>query len=234
MGPDLVVSLPARPEPFELRCRASALVIVDMQNAYCSPEGYLDLAGFDISAARPVIEAVTATIGAARAVGMPVVYLQNGWDPDYREAGGPGSPNWAKSNALRLMRQRQELSGRLLAKGSWDYQLVDELKPAPDEYVVQKPRYSGFWATNLDQYLRARGVRTLVFAGVATNVCVESTLRDAFFLEYFPVLVADACFQAGPRFLHEATVYNVERFFGWVTTVAELRAALQATGHPDR
>ncbi len=100
------------------------------------------------------------------------------------EAGGPGSPNYHKSNALKTMRHRPELQGKLLAKGGWDYQLVDELDAAGRrDIVLPKPRYSGFFNTPLDSILRSRGIRHLVFTGIAfTNVCVESMLRDGFFL----------------------------------------------------
>jgi ureidoacrylate peracid hydrolase len=76
--------------------------------------------------------------------------------------------------------------------------------------------------------LRARGIRSLVFTGIASNVCVESTLRDAFFLEYFPILVDDASLQAGSRAVHEAVLYNVATFFGWVTTTDRYVTALSA------
>ena len=129
---------------------------------------------------------------------MQVVYFQNGWDKDYVEAGGPGSPNWCKSNALKTMRDRPELEGTLLAKGTWDYALVDELKPQPGDIVIPKPRYSGFFNTAMDSMLRARGIRNLAFCGIATNVCVESTLRDGYHLEYFGVMLEDADPSAGP------------------------------------
>jgi ureidoacrylate peracid hydrolase len=75
---------------------------------------------------------------------MLIIWFQNGWDDQYVEAGGPGSPNYHKSNALKTMRQRPELQGKLLAKGGWDYQLVDELTPQEGDIVLPKPRYSGF------------------------------------------------------------------------------------------
>lgn len=215
------VTLPARPENLPINPGETALVVVDMQNAYASPGGYLDLAGFDIEGAEAVIDKITLLVEAARAAGVIVVFFQNGWDPDYVEAGGPGSPNWWKSNALKTMRERPELQGKLLAKGTWDYQLVDRLKPQPGDIVIEKPRYSAFYNTALDSMLRARGVKTLAFCGIATNVCVESTLRDGFFLEYFGVLLEDATHQAGPDFLQAATVYNVEKFFGWVSSTAD-------------
>src|SRR5215218_8266390 len=109
------VTLPARPENLPIDPRETALIVVDMQNAYASPGGYLDLAGFDISGAEAAIARIADAIAIARDAGMPIVFFQNGWDPAYQEAGGPGSPNWYKSNALKTMRARPELEGKLLA-----------------------------------------------------------------------------------------------------------------------
>lgn len=218
--------LPARPEPIAFDAQVSALVVVDMQNAYATKGGYLDLAGFDVSATGPVIDRIAQAVATARAAGILVVWFQNGWDPDYVEAGGPGSPNWHKSNALKTMRRRPEMNQRLLSKGSWDYALVDALIPEPGDIVLPKPRYSGFYNTPLDSMLRARGIRTLVFTGIATNVCVESTLRDGFFLEYFGIVLADATHQAGPVSLQEGALLNIETFFGWVSDVAAFETAL--------
>jgi ureidoacrylate peracid hydrolase len=91
---------------------------------------------------------------------------------------------------------------------------------------VYKPRYSAFFHSQLDSVLRARGIRTLIFTGIATNVCVESTLRDGFHLEYFGVLLEDAVHHLGPDFIREASLYNVEKFFGWVSNVADFRTAV--------
>jgi ureidoacrylate peracid hydrolase len=220
-----MVTLPARPEPIRVSADETALVVVDMQNAYASPGGYLDLAGFDIEGAARVIDQSAKVLEVARAAGLPVIYFQNGWDPDYVEAGGPGSPNWHKSNALKTMRARPELQGKLLARGGWDYALVDALAPAPGDIVLSKSRYSGFFNSQLDSLLRSRGIRNIVFVGIATNVCVESTLRDGFFLEYFGIVLEDATHQAGPDFVQKAAIYNVETFFGWVSTVADFCGA---------
>lgn len=196
----MMTTLTARPEAITFDPQQSALIVVDMQNAYATPGGYLDLAGFDVSTTRPVIANIQTAVTAARAAGMLIIWFQNGWDEQYVEAGGPGSPNFHKSNALKTMRKQPQLQGKLLAKGSWDYQLVDELVPQPGDIVLPKPRYSGFFNTPLDSILRSRGIRHLVFTGIATNVCVESTLRDGFFLEYFGVVLEDATHQAGPEF----------------------------------
>lgn len=223
--PDDIFMLPARPEPIAVSVSQTAVIVIDMQNAYASPGGYLDIAGFDITGARGAIDNIKAVLDTARVAGVQVIYFQNGWDPAYVEAGGPGSPNWHKSNALKTMRKRPELDGQLLAKGGWDYALVDDLKPQAGDIVLAKTRYSGFFNSQLDSVLRSRGIRNLVFVGIATNVCVESTLRDAFHLEYFSVMLEDATHQAGPDFVQKAAIYNIETFFGWVSSVADFKGA---------
>jgi ureidoacrylate peracid hydrolase len=215
------VTLGARPEAVRVVPHETAVVVIDMQNAYASPGGYVDQAGFDISGAAGMIGKIATVLETARKAGIQVVYLQNGWDPDYVEAGGPGSPNWHKSNALKTMRARPDLAGTLLARGGWDYELVDALKPQAGDITLHKTRYSAFFNSQLDSVLRARGIRTIVFVGIATNVCVESTLRDGFHLEYFGVMLEDATHHLGPPAMQEATVYNVEKFFGWVSSVAD-------------
>lgn len=221
------ITLPARPEAIVFPPEQTALIVVDMQNAYATTGGYLDLAGFDVSATRPVIDRISVAVNAARKAGIQVFWFQNGWDDQYVEAGGPGSPNWHKSNALKTMRQHPELQGTLLAKGGWDYELVDQLTPQPGDIVLPKPRYSGFFNTALDSMLRSRGIRHLVFTGIATNVCVESTLRDGFFLEYFGIVLEDATYQAGPLFAQQAAIFNIETFFGWVSDVGSFCKAIQ-------
>ena len=215
--------LESLPEPIKLDPSQTALIVVDMQNAYASQGGYLDLAGFDVTATKPVIDKIKQAVDIAHQSGIQVIYFRNGWDNKYVEAGGNGSPNYHKSNALKTMRKNPEIEGTLLAKGGWDYELVDELSPAPQDIVIDKPRYSGFANTNFDSVLRSRGIRNLLLTGIATNVCVESTLRDGFFLEYFGVLLDDACYQAGPVEAHDATLYNVKTFFGWVSDVASMQ-----------
>ncbi len=220
-GQERGVTLAARPEALRLDPRETAVVVIDMQNAYASSGGYVDLAGFDIAGAAGTIARIGTVLECARAAGVQVVYLQNGWDADYVEAGGPGSPNWHKSNALKHMRRVPEHQGQLLARGGWDYAIVDALAPKPGDIVLAKTRYSAFFNSQLDSTLRSRGIRTIVFVGIATNVCVESTLRDGFHLEYFGVMLEDATHHLGPSAMQDATAYNVEKFFGWVSTTAD-------------
>ncbi len=229
--------LDASPQPLYFDPGQTALIVVDMQNAYASKDGYMDRAGFDIAHTAAAVAGVQRALASCRAAGMTIVYLQNGWDARYVEAGGPGSPNWHKSNAIRTMRAQPELEGRLLSKGGWDYALLESVRPQEQDIVVAKTRYSGFFNSTLDGLLRARGIRTLLFSGIATNVCVESSLRDAYHLEYFCVLLEDACAQAGPAAMQAATRYNVETFFGWISSTAQLAGALspshQTATHPS-
>jgi len=223
-----MLELKAKPDPVQVDLRKSAVVVVDMQNAFASRRGMLDLAGADISGAPAVVRSIAAILETARAAGLPVVYLQMGYQPDLSDSGGPESPNWHKELGIRMMNCQPELRGKLVTVGSWDFAIVDELKPQADDLVIVKTRYSGFARTALDAELRARGIRYLFFTGIATNVCVESTLRDAFFLDYWPLLIRDAAMAAGDAAMHEATVQNVERFFGWTLDSAELIRGLSA------
>jgi ureidoacrylate peracid hydrolase len=227
------VCVPAMPEHLELPPHRTALVVVDMQHGYASPGGYRDLAGKDIAPAAAVIVQCRRIVEASRRAGLTIVYLQNGWDSRLQNSGGPGSPNWYKSNPLKLMRNRPELAGKILTEGSWDYAFVEGLEPQPDDFVVPKARYSGFCGTDLDNMLRSRAIRHLVFVGIASNVCVESTIRDAYFREYFCLFVRDATQASGPAFMQDAVEFNVKTFLGWVTDTASLCEALsQATPGP--
>jgi ureidoacrylate peracid hydrolase len=216
------VTFPARPANLDVVLEETALIVVDMQNAYLSKGGYLDLVGTDVSKAPKVITATKTVIDACRAACVKIVFLQNGFESELREASNPASPVYHKSNALKYMREHPQYNGKLITKGTWDFELVEELRPNPDETIINKARYSGFAGTNLDMMLRAHRINALLIVGVNTNVCVESTLRDAYHREYFAVMVADATYQSGPSMMMDATIFNVEKFFGWVSTVDEI------------
>jgi ureidoacrylate peracid hydrolase len=217
-----VTILNAKPESIEIDLRQAAVVVVDMQNAFASKGGLLDIAGADLSGTPSVIHCIRELLEAARRAGVPVVYLQMGYKPDLSNSGG--------ELAMHLMTCRPELRGKLLTEGTWDFEIVDALKPREGDLVVLKTRYSGFAGTTLDSLLRTRGIRYLFLAGIATNVCVESTLRDAYFLDYWPILIVDGTLQAGPAEMQAATLFNVESFFGWTTGSEEVRKIFAAAG----
>jgi len=215
-------TLHARPEPVTLDPAHTALIVVDMQNAFASKGGMFDLAGHDISGAGPVVALHKRLLPAVRAAGVQVIYLQMSFKPDLSDAGGPASPAYHKELALRMMRERPELAGTLLIDGSWDAQIVDGIEPQEGDIVIRKSRYNGFTGTGLDAILKARDIRHLLFTGIATNICVESTARNAFFNEYWPILISDAMNHAGPDFTREATLWNFENVLGWVTDSASV------------
>lgn len=226
------VALPADPEEVDLDLDRTALLVIDMQNAFASPGGMLDLAGIDVSRADDAVRNTRMVREAARKAGVPIIYLVIGYPPDQSTAGGADSPNPRKELSLRLMRERPELRGRLLTFGTWDFEIVDGLTPDPGETVIVKSRYSGFHGTTLDSQLRTRGIRHLLMAGIASNVCVESTIRDAYFHEYWPVMITDATMPAGSQAIQAATDYNVRTFFGWVAQSEDVATVLLQAASP--
>jgi ureidoacrylate peracid hydrolase len=226
------VTVQAEPEPLEIELSRTAVIVVDMQNAFVSQGGYWELAGWDISAVRKIIRPCREIVSAARQKGIKIICLQMVYRPDLADIGSPDSPNRRKSKGLALLHQRPELRDKLYICGSWGADIIEELAPEPGDIVIQKPKYDGFIGTNLDIVLRTCGLKYLVFVGTATNICVESTLRHAFFLEYFPILVTDAVSQLGPGKTQEATIFNVQSFLGWVTTSDKLLNAITLTEKP--
>ncbi|HZU07960.1 MAG TPA: isochorismatase family cysteine hydrolase [Chloroflexota bacterium] len=205
----------ARPLADKVDPRQAALVIVDVQNDFCHPDGAAGRRGRDLSQVAGMIEHLTQFLAEARRVGLPVIFI--------RTEHGP----WTDS-ATWLGRAKTPAEQRIptCVEGTWGCDFYG-VAPQAGERVVVKHRYSAFIGTDLDLILRARGVRTLLIAGIATNVCVESTLRDGFMLDYDIVLLADCC-AAYSREEHEATLRNVANYFGEVARAADV-AALWAT-----
>jgi ureidoacrylate peracid hydrolase len=221
-----ILRIHAKPAPIEVDLDRTAVVVVDMQNAFLTEGGMFDKAGYDITGAAPAIDANAKLLPAMREVGVKIVYVKMSYNADYSDSGGPQSPNWHKELGLLLMRDRPETWGKYVTEGTWDEEIHEDIAPCPGDVVVRKQRYSGFAGTNLDMILKTRRVRHVLYTGVATNVCVESTLRDGFFLDYWPILVADACNNSGPEHNRLASEWNVEHAFGWVTTTRDVLKAL--------
>ena len=220
--------LKARPRDVEIDLSRTAFIVVDMQNAYAKKGGMLDLgAGIDEARTNPVIAANGRLLTAARAAGVKVLYLQFGYKPDLSDAGGPQSPNIRKQMAIRMIKERPEDRDKLIIEGTWGWEIIDELKPEPDDLVVKKARYSGFAGTTLENQLNGLDIRHILFTGVATNVCVESTAREAYFREFWPILVEDAMDHTGPDFTRQATLYNFETKFGWITKTEDVLNMLE-------
>ena len=222
------VQVDARPEAFSFDPAHAALIVVDMQNGFVSKNGYLDRAGFDIGEARTTLGNCRRLLAASRPAGVRTVYLQMGWHEDLHDAGSADGGMWHKSVALRFMRKQRQNDRTALIRGTWDYAIVDELAPQAGDVVIPKTRLSGFFETNLDSTLRSIGIKTLIFVGVATNICVEATIRDALYRDYLCLIVEDATNAAGPAYVKDATLFNVETILGWVTNTGALCKALGA------
>jgi ureidoacrylate peracid hydrolase len=220
--------VPAEPKPVKIDTKRTAIIVVDMQNTFCKKGGLFDFMGvLDEANVKRVIEADKKVIEASRHKGIKIIFLRMGYRPDLSNAGGAESPNYWKELGLVAMRDHPEVKGKFLIIGTRDWEIIDELKPEPGDIVVDKNRYSGFANTELDVILRTQDIKYLVFLGLATNICVESTLRDAYFNEYFPILVSDGCGNIGPDFTQEATIWNVSVVFGWVTTSSNFAKTLR-------
>jgi ureidoacrylate peracid hydrolase len=208
-------TIPAQPEPVTLDTEKTALIVVDMQNSFCKKGGMFDHFGkLDEDMSKRVIAADQRMIEAFRAKKRKIIYLRMTYGKEEK----PDSPFYWKEGGLVAMRKNPELKGKFLTKGTWDWEIIDELKPYPQDIVVNKSRFSGFVNTELDAKLKENDIKYLVFIGLFTNICVESTARDAAFHEYFPILIKDACGNTGPGFVQDATIWNIASVFGWVTT----------------
>lgn len=226
--PEKLRTLNTRPDPIKIDLHRTAVIVVDMQNAFVSKGGMFDVSGMDISAAGKVIGKNRKIIDAARKAGCKIVFLKMSYEPDYSNSGGVESPNWHKELGLTMMRKDPEYWGKFVTLGSWDEEICEELEVYPGDLIIRKQRYSGFSGTNLDGILKAYNTKYCIYMGVATNVCVESTLRDGYFLDYWPILVSDAVNNAGPEFTQQATLWNVERLFGWVIDTDNLLEGISA------
>jgi ureidoacrylate peracid hydrolase len=197
----------------------TAFVVVDMQNDYCHLEGACALAGIDPSAAQAIVPLLNRVITAARVAGVKLIFTRNWLSPRT-------TSEVQKSRAATSKRKM----GRTAQAGTWGADWYG-VAPHPEDFVVSKPRYDAFLGTDLEWLLRAQGIRTLVFAGVATNVCVESTARAAYMRDFYVVLLEDCCAGSSPA-LHAAALENVRTFFGDVVTAREVLALWMARPAP--
>lgn len=226
------VIIEAEPEPVEIEVSKTAVLVVDMQNAFVRQGGYFDLIGHDIMATGRIINPCQKIITVARQNGIKIVYLQMVYSPEWIKTVEPYSPAWHKSKVFSLVRQHPELKDKLPIHGTWGASIIEELKPHQDDIVVMKQKHDGFIGTELDNILRSNELKYLIFTGTATNICIESTLRHAFSLDYFNILIADAVSQAGPSSNQDATIFNVRSAFGWVTTSEMLLKAIETVENP--
>jgi ureidoacrylate peracid hydrolase len=227
--------LDARPGPINIDAEKTAVLVIDMQNDFGTKGGIFDRAGIDISQIQKAVAPTARVLAAARKAGMKVIYLKMGFRPDLSDAGPPDSPNWIKHAMMHLgeaVRAPGETESRILIRDTWNTEIVNELKPQPEDLVIWKNRFSGFYQTELDSVLKRLSAKCLVFTGCTTSVCVESTIRDATFRDYSPVLLEDCTAepigQGLPRSNHEASLLLIQSLFGWVSHSHHFLKALEA------
>lgn len=218
MEPPILKTLEDRVDPAH-----TALVIIDMQKDFCLDGFATSRAGRPLDAAKGIIPRLVELRRAARDAGVLVCHVGFWTLPDYRSDSGP----W-----LAQRRRATYASDKIAIAGSEGADFIDELKPEDGELEVRKHRYSAFKGTDLDMLLRAHNIHTVVPTGVSTNVCVESTLRDAFEHTYYVCVPEDGC-ASWDMGLHDATLKTVNARFGLVTTVDEI-IGLWKAGSKDR
>jgi nicotinamidase-related amidase/catechol 2,3-dioxygenase-like lactoylglutathione lyase family enzyme len=190
----------------------TALLVVDMQNAFCHPEGTLGMSGVDVRPALAAIEPVRKLVSAARTADVPVIWTQQEHFPvDARRARKRLAAHTAKRKRVSAL------------SGTWDMEFVDELKPLADDpsLVIRKHRFGSFYETRLEQVLRMLGTEALLVCGATANACVETTLREAYLRDYDVVAIVDAIAAVRPEW--EPTAHAVwAQYLGILATADEV------------
>jgi len=222
----IVATIQAEPEPIEIDLNRTAVIVVDISNDFFSKGGTLDkLWHMDVSGNRSIIEPCKQVLEISRKKGLKIVYLYLAYRSDLSDTGGEDSPHWYKESALVAHLKDPEIID--IRDGCWNVAIIDELKPKPTDIVIRKPRYNGFTHTDLDVTLRTNNIKYLLFIGSATNLCVEGTIRQAYDLDYFCILLMDAVHHVGPGYTQEATIHNVKFCLGWVATTQDFIRGIQ-------
>jgi len=228
-----IVTLEARPRAVPIETGKAAVLVIDMQNDFGTEGGLFHRAGVDISMIRAAVAPTARVLAAARQAGITVVYLKMAFTPDLSNAGSVESVNRTRHLWFGLGQTVVAPDGtasRVLIRDTWNTDIVPELTPETDDIVVYKHRYSGFYETELDSILKRLGIEYLIVTGCTTSVCVESTIRDAMFRDYLPVLLADCTGEPIgwdlARSNHQASLLLIERLFGWVSSSEEFIRAL--------
>ena len=192
-----------------------ALFIIDMQNACCHPSGTFSKLGLPASRLLAVVPAINHLRTLCHACGIPVFYTEMSFKEDYSDAG----------ILVESFPGLSDIKG--FVRGTWDAQIVDDLKPESNETVILKARNTAFWGTGLDKILAEQGINQIIATGVGTNVCVESTVRDAFTYGFYALTVSDATATLSDE-EQMSSLINL-RSFGGIISVKELEDELQAS-----
>jgi biuret amidohydrolase len=201
-----------------------ALLVIDMQRDFLDPHGYVAQSGVDVGILRRAIPNVRRLLDAARAANIRVVHTREGHRPDLSDLTAFKRARAAGSGAA--IGSTGPL-GRLLVRGEPGHAIIEEAAPRPGETVVDKPGFGAFYATDLELILRAAGITRLTIAGVTTDICVHSTLREAVDRGFVCTTVGDAC-AAGDPAIHEAMLACIAGEGGILGKVLDTTAAISA------
>ncbi|GAA2590265.1 cysteine hydrolase [Dactylosporangium fulvum] len=222
-----MATLEALPGPFTFDPATTALLVIDMQRDFMEPGGFGETLGNDVSQLRRTIAPTAALLAACRAAGLTIIHTREGHLPDLSDCppaklnrGDPGMRIGAPGPM-----------GRILIRGEYGHDIIDELAPAPGEPVVDKPGKGAFYATGLGELLTSLGVRSLVVTGVTTEVCVHTTVREANDRGYECLVLSDCVGSYFPEFQETGLKMIAAQggIFGWVADSPTFIAALQPT-----
>ncbi|MFD3508034.1 cysteine hydrolase family protein [Nocardia sp. NPDC058666] len=222
-----MTEIPATPTPLPFDPATTALVVIDMQRDFLLPGGFGESLGNDVTLLRAVIEPLTELLACARAAGITVIHTREGHLPDLSDCPPAklrrGNPSQRIGDPGRF--------GRILIRGEYGHDIVDELAPIAGETVIDKPGKGAFYATELADVLQQNSIATLLVAGVTTEVCVHTTVREANDRGYECVVVADCVGSYFPEFQRVglAMIAAQGAIFGWVADSADVITALTTT-----
>ena len=220
----MTVTIDAEPRPLAVASERTALIIIDMQRDFLEPGGFGESLGNDVGLLTAAVAPCQRVLAAARAAGLLVIHTREGHRPDLSDAPPAkverGSPSKRIGDPGPM--------GRILIRGEPGHGIIDELTPIEGEPVIDKPGKGAFYQTDLELTLRNAGVENLIVCGVTTEVCVNTTVREANDRGYRCLVVADACASYFPEF-HEMGLRMIKAqggIFGWVTSSASVTSAL--------
>jgi len=216
----------AEPYAFEFNPHSTALVIIDMQRDFVEPGGFGETLGNDVSLLQAVIPPLQAALTATREAGITVIHTREGHLPDLSDC----PPAKLSRGAPSLRIGDPGPRGRILIRGEFGHDIVDELKPLPGELVIDKPGKGSFHATRLHEILQDAGITTLIVTGVTTEVCVHTTVREANDRGYECLVLSDCVGSYFPEFQRVglAMIAAQGGIFGWVAPCENYLAALPA------
>src|SRR5260221_429303 len=230
------LTLGAKPAPISIDTTKTAVLVIDMTNDFGSKGGMFDRAGIDISIIQQAVPPTAKVLESSRTSGIKIVYLKMAYRPNLSDMGPVDSPNWRVHHGNRVgavVRAPDGAESRIAIRDTWNTKVIDALKPQAGDIEIYKTRFSGFYQTDLDKTLKRLGARYLIVTGCTTSVCVESTIRDATFRDYSPILLADCSAEpignGLPRSNHEASLLTIGKCLGWVSSSQEYVQALEGT-----